>query len=468
MYRTLLVMGMAAFLCGCLQPRYKRPALPVPPGWPESTASQTSAPVAPEAPDMKWQEFFTDKRLQSLIGLALANNRDLRIATLNVQRVEALYRIQRAEQFPQVDATASGDVYWLPTTATVGGFKIPEASTVKQYNVGLGVTSWELDLFGRIRSLKHQALEQYLASQQTRSAAQISLVAEVANTYLTLAADRENLQLAQTTFASQQASYELILRSRDAGIASDLDLRQAQSQVEAARVDIARYTGQIALDENALDLLVGTPVVSSLLPVELGSDHALKDLSPGLPSEVLLRRPDILMAEHQLKAAYANIGAARAAFFPRITLTGGGGLMSSNLSDLFTGGAKTWNFAPQIVMPIFNAGALQASLKVSKVDRDVAIAEYDKTIQSAFREVGDSLTLRTTLTQQQDAQQALVNALDDTYHLSETRYKAGIDSYLTVLVAQRSLYRAQQELVTLRMARQANLVTLYKVLGGGA
>jgi multidrug efflux system outer membrane protein len=468
MYRRLLILGMTACLSGCLQPRYHRPALPVPPSWPENTASQTNAPVAPEASDIKWKEFFTDEKLQAVIALALANNRDLRIAALNVERVEALYRIQRAEQFPQIDATASGDVYWLPTTATVGGFKIPEASTVKQYNVGLGITSWELDLFGRIRSLKHQALEQYLASEQTRSAAQISLVAEVANSYLAFAADRENLRLAQTTFEAQEASYDLIRRSRDAGIASDLDLRQAQSQVEAARVDIARYAGQIALDENALNLLAGTPVDSRLLPGELGSDHALKDLSAGLPSEVLLRRPDIRTAEHQLKGAYANIGAARAAFFPRITLTGGGGFMSSDLSDLFTGGAKTWNFAPQIVMPIFNAGALEANLKVSKVDRDVAIAEYDKTIQSAFREVSDSLALRTTLTEQQDAQQALVNALDETYRLSEARYKAGIDSYLSVLVAQRSLYRAQQELVSLRMARQANVVTLYKVLGGGA
>ncbi|MGO9518587.1 MAG: efflux transporter outer membrane subunit, partial [Candidatus Korobacteraceae bacterium] len=242
----------------------------------------------------------------------------------------------------------------------------------------------------------------------------------------------------------------------------------AQSQVEAARVDIARYAGQVALDENALDLLVGAPVAPNLLPTQLGSDHALKDLSSGLPSEVLLRRPDILAAEHQLKGSYANIGAARAAFFPSITLTGGGGLMSSELSSLFTGAAKTWNFAPQIVMPIFDYGTRSANLKVAKVDRDLAIAEYDKAIQSAFREVSDSLALRATLTQQQDAQQALVNALDETYRLSEARYKAGIDSYLSVLVAQRSLYRAQQELVTLRMARQANLVTLYKVLGGGA
>ncbi|MBZ5664140.1 MAG: efflux transporter outer membrane subunit [Acidobacteriia bacterium] len=468
MYRTLLVLGMAACLTGCLQPRYSRSSLPVPPAWPQNAAAQTSAPVAPQATETKWQEFFTDKDLQSVIELALANNRDLRMAALNVERVQALYRIQRAEQYPNISASFSADDYRLPKTATVAGFSVPKAVTVEQYSVNLGAASWELDLFGRVRSLKRQALEQYLATEQARSAAQISLVAAVANTYLTLAADRENLRLAQATFDAQQSSYELILRSRDAGIASDLDLRQAQSQVEAARVDIARYTGQATLDENALNLLVGTPVAPGLLPNELGSDRALKDLSAGLPSEVLLRRPDILMAEHQLKGAYANIGAARAAFFPQITLTGGAGYMSSDLTDLFTGGSKTWNFAPQVVMPIFDAGSRRANLKVAKVDRDFAIAGYDKAIQSAFREVSDSLTLRTRLMEQQDAQQALVNSLDETYRLSDARYKAGIDSYLSVLVAQRSLYGAQQGLVNLRMARQANLVTLYKVLGGGA
>jgi len=260
----------------------------------------------------------------------------------------------------------------------------------------------------------------------------------------------------------------LILRTRDLGIASDLDLRQAQTQVEAARVDIARFTGQVALDENALSLLVGAPVSANLLPSELGSDRVLKDITPGLPSEVLLRRPDILIAEHQLKAAYANIGAARAAFFPRITLTAGAGLMSSDLSDLFKLDAKTWTFAPQVVLPIFDAGARKANFEVAQVDRDIVIAEYEKAIQSAFREVSDALSLRTRLVEQQNAQQSLVNALEETYRLSEARYKAGIDSYLSVLVAQRLLYAAQQQLVGVRLARLSNLVTLYKVLGGGA
>lgn len=465
MYRKLIVLGMAACLCGCLHPgAYHRPVPPVPSAWPDSAASPAGGPDAPEAASVKWQDFFTDHGLQSVIERALANNRDLRMAALNIARAQALYRIQRAEQYPSVNASASGEIYRLPEKMSVTG----RAQRVQQYGVNLGAASWELDLFGRVRSLKSQALEQYLGTEQARSAMQIALVAAVANSYLTLGADRDNLRLSQATLDAQQASYELILRIRDAGIASDLDLRQAQSQVEAARVDIARYTGQVALDENALNLLVGAPVSANLLPNELGTDGALKDIAPGLPSEVLLRRPDILMAEHQLKTAYANIDAARAAFFPRIALTAGAGLMSGDLSGLFRLGATTWSFAPQVVLPIFDTGARKANLKVAQVDRDLAIAEYEKAIQSAFREVSDSLSLRTRLMEQQNAQQALLNTLEQTYRLSEARYQAGIDSYLSVLVAQRSMYGAQQALLTLRMARLGNLVTLYKVLGGGA
>jgi multidrug efflux system outer membrane protein len=413
---------------------------------------------------VKWQEFFTDRRLQSVIELALNNNRDLRIAALNVEKTQALYRIQRARQYPEIDATAAGQLYRIPARIS----PTSKAYTYEQYNVGLSSTAWELDLFGRVRSLKRAALEQYFSTQQARSAAQISLIAAVANTYLTMAADRDDLRLAQATLEAQQASYDLIQNARDAGIASDLDLRQAQSQVEAARVDIARYEGQVALDENALNLLVGAPVPVDWLPKELGSDQSLRDVSAGMPSDVLLRRPDILAAEHQLKAAYANIGAARAAFFPQITLTGGGGVMSGELNNLFKAESDTWSFYPQITVPIFDAGSRRANLKAANVDRNLALAEYERAIQSGFREVSDSLTLRSRLVEQQQAQQALVTALDQTYQLSQARYKAGIDGYLSVLVAQRSLYGAQQTLVSIRLARQSNLINLYKVLGGGA
>jgi multidrug efflux system outer membrane protein len=455
---------MSIFLCGCPRPaQYSRPALPVPSAWPESSAGPAPAPGTPAAVDIKWQEFFTDQRLQSVIELCLANNRDLRVATLNIEKVQALYRIQRAEQYPTIVASASAEAYRVPKTLSG-----KDDETVGQITVGLGMASWELDLFGRIRSLKSLALEQYLATEQARSATQISLVASVAGTYLALAADRENLRLAQVTLDAQQASYQLILRTSQVGMASDLDLRQAQTQVDAARVDIARYSGQVALDENALNLLVGTPVTPGMLPDDLGQVRALKDVAAGLPSDVLLRRPDILAAEHQLKAAYANIGAARAAFFPRISLTAAAGIISSDLTNLFKPAAGTWNFAPQAALPIFDYGARQAGFKAAEVDRDMAIAEYEKAIQAAFSEVSDALNLRTTLVDQQNALQSLVNALEETYRLSEARYKGGIDSYLSVLVAQRSLYAAQQQLVGVRLARLSNLVTLYKVLGGGA
>jgi multidrug efflux system outer membrane protein len=456
---------MSIFLCGCPRPsQYVRPALPVPSAWPESSAGPAAAPGTPAAADLKWQDFFTDQQLQSVIALALVNNRDLRVAALNIEKVQALYRIQRAEQYPTIVASASADGYRVPQNLSTTS----SAETVAQYTVGLGAASWELDLFGRIRSLKSSALEQYLATEQARSAAQISLVAAVANTYLALAADRENLRLAQVTFDAQQASYELIRSTRDFGIASDLDLRQAQSQVEAARVDIARYSGQVALDENALNLLVGAPVAAGMLSDDLGKVGAMKDVAPGLPSDLLLRRPDILLAEHQLKAANANIGAARAAFFPRITLTAAAGITSSDLTNLFKPAAGTWNFAPQVALPIFDSGARQAGYRAAELDRDMAVAEYERAIQAAFREVSDALSLRTTLVAQQNAQQSLLNALEETYRLSEARYKGGIDSYLSVLVAQRSLYAAQQQLVGVRLARLSNLVTLYKVLGGGA
>jgi multidrug efflux system outer membrane protein len=465
MRKLIPILALSCFLCGCPRPsQYVRPGLPVPSTWPDSSIAGAGAPGAPAAGDLKWQEFFTDQRLQSVIELALANNRDLRIATLNIERFQALYRIRRAELYPTVVASASADAYRIPENLTSSSH--PE--TVAQYTVGLGTASWELDLFGRIRSLKSRALEEYLATEQARSAAQISLVAAVANSYLALVADREGLKLAQETLDALQASYQLIRRITEFGMASDLDLRQAQSQVEAARVDIARYSGLVALDENALNLLVGTPVMSGLLAEELSKVGDLKEIAPGLPSDLLLRRPDILAVEHQLKAANANINAARAAFFPRVVLTAAAGITSSDLTNLFKPAAGTWNFAPQVTLPIFDSGARQANYKASQVDRDIAIADYERSIQAAFREVSDALSLRTTLVSQQDALQSLVDTLAETYRLSEARYTAGIDSYLSVLVAQRSLYAAQQRLVDIRLARLINLVTLYKVLGGGA
>jgi multidrug efflux system outer membrane protein len=411
---------------------------------------------------LPWREFFTDERLQKIIGIALDNNRDLRLAALNVEKARALYGIQRAELLPSVNVVGMMSKERVPADLSTTG----SAMTAEQYGVNLGITSWEIDFFGRIRSLKDQALEEYLATDQARRSAQITLVSTVANAYLTLAADRENLKLVAFTLETQEASYKLIRKRYDVGLASELDLRRAQSQVDTARGDVARYTQLTAQDENALNLLVGSPIPSALLPAELGSVSPPKEISPGLSSELLLRRPDILAAEHQLKAANANIGAARAAFFPRISLTTAIGTASAELSGLFKSGQGTWSFAPQIIMPIFDARTWSA-YDVTKVEREISVAQYEQAIQVAFREVADALAVRGTVSQQIAAQQSLVDAVAVTYRLSNARYTKGIDSYLSVLDAQRSLYAAQQGLISIRLAQLANMVTLYKVLGGG-
>ncbi len=452
-------------LTGCtMVPDYKRPEPPIPAGWPTGPAYRGAADglTGPAAADIEWRKFYVDGKLQGVISLALSNNRDLRIATLNIERARDLYRIQRAELFPSISTSGGLNEQRVPIDIS----QIGRAYDAKQYSVNVGITSWELDFFGRIRSLKERALEQYLATEQAGRDARISLVAEVANAYLTLAADRENLGLAQSTLEAQQGTYKLIQRRYEVGASSELDLRQAQTLVDAARVDISRYTRQVSLDENALNLLVGSPVPVELLSSELNAVTAPKDISPGLSSEVLLGRPDIIQAENLLKAANANIGAARAAFFPLIVLTGSIGTTSDELSGLFKAGAATWAFIPQITMPIFDT-RIWSALRTIKVEREIALAQYEKTIQVAFTEVADALAQKGTVGDQIAAQESLVQASAQAYRLSEARYKSGIDSYLSVLDAQRSLYSAEQGLITLRLARLTNLVTLYKMLGGG-
>jgi len=463
----LLLVGIAVIQAGCtLAPKYRRPQAPVPANWPAGTAGQAIQPAtnAPDTQPLRWREFFTDVKLQPLIAAALTNNRDLRLAALNVELARAEYGIQRAELFPTVNATGQMSKQRMPASffgQTGGG-----AITLEQDSVNLGVASWEIDFFGRIRSLKDQALAQYLSTEQARHSAQILLVSSVASAWLTLAADRENLALAQTTLAAQQGTFNMIQRRHDLGLAADLDVQRAQTQVEGARRDIASFQQAIAQDGNALNLLVGSPAPGDLLPTDLDDVVPPKDVSAGLPSEVLLRRPDVLQAEDLLKAANADIGAARAAFFPQISLTGAIGTGSSDLSGLFKAGSGTWSYAPQIVMPIFDARTWSAH-KASKVLREIAVTQYEKAIQSAFRDVADALAARGTVDQQVEAQQSLVHAVAETYRLSNSRYNMGIDSYLSVLDAQRSLYAAQQGLVSLRLAKHANQVKLYAALGGG-
>ncbi len=463
MTKKLLLLWVLICLGSCTMiPKYSRPAAPVPAAWPSGPAYKETAstPQAPPATDLQWRQFFTDPGLQKIIGTALQNNRDLKIAALNVERARAMYRIQRAELLPRLATGVSASKQRVMISGQTG------LVTLQQFGVNLGITSWELDFFGRIRSLSQKALQEYFATAQGRKSAQILLVSEVANAYLTLASDRENLKLAEYTLKTQQAAYNVIQRRVEVGFAHELDLRQVQTRVDSARVDVARYTSQVAQDENALNLLVGSPVPADQLPEGLSAIKPLPDVSPGMSSDVLLSRPDILQAENLLEAANANIGAARAAFFPSITLTTAVGSASGQLSGLFGPGSAVWSYAPQLVLPIFDARTWSA-LKVTKVDKDIAVAQYEKAIQSAFREVADALAQRGTLGDQLAAQKSLLEATAKTYQLSNARYEKGIDIYLNVLDAQRSLYSAQQGLIAIRLAKLANQVRLYAVLGGG-
>lgn len=449
-------LAAVALLAGCmnLAPRYERPAAPVAAQFPAAAAS---APSATPAADLDWQSFFVDERARRLIALALANNRDLRIAALNIEAVRAQAAVRDADRWPTLNAGLTGSRQ--PTAA--GGIN-------SLYTAGLQVTAYELDLFGRLRNLSDAAAAQVLASEEARKSVQISLVAAVANAQLALAADDALLKVTQQTLASREDSYRLIKLRFDKGASSELDLRQAESLLEAARVSFAQSTRQRALDQNALELLLGQP-----LPADLPSAAAfdakagLPELPVGLPSEVLVRRPDVRQAEQQLIAANANIGAARAAFFPRITLTGSAGQASGHLSDLFKSGHSAWSFAPQLIQPLFDAGRNQGNLDLARANRDIAVAQYERAIQAAFREVADALAGRATLGEQLGAQARQLEAEQQRSRLAELRYRNGASSYLELLDAQRSLFAAQQALLQLQAQSAQNSVTLYKVLGGG-
>lgn len=461
--RISLAIGAVLFLSGCMTvPKYTRPASLIPQSWPEGDAYRESQiEGALQAERIKWQTVFGDEKLQKVIGLSLENNRDLRIAALNVERARALYGIQRSEMLPSASAAAAGSQQRVPADLSATGRRM----TAEQYSVNLGIASWEIDLFGRLRNLSKQALEEYFALEQVRRGAQTALISEVARVYLTLAADIKSLKLAQSTLKTQQNVYAMIKQQFEQGVATEVDLRRSQTQVDAAKGDTARYTQIVAQDKNALTLLVGTSIPDDLIPSALENVKAPLDISPGLSSAILLRRPDIMAAEHQLKAASAFIGAARAAFFPRISLTTTAGTASSALSGLFDSGSGTWTFVPQVSMPIFDA-RVWAALRVSKITRDITLTQYENTIQAAFRDVSDVLAVRGTIDQQVASQQAIVESAQKVYELSDKRYTQGIDGYLSVLDAQRSLYSAQQGLTLLQLAKLINQVRLFAVLGG--
>jgi NodT family efflux transporter outer membrane factor (OMF) lipoprotein len=442
----------AALLSACsMMPAYERPVAPVPSDWPYPAAA-TGVPAA----DLAWENFFTDERLRQLIAIALKNNRDLRVAVLNIEQARAQYGIRRADQFPSVGAVAGGT-----RAATASG------GTATLYTTGLAITSWEIDLFGRVASLSRAALAQYLATEEGRKAAQISLVATVANAWLGLAADEELLALTRQTLTTREDSLRLTKLRFDNGAASELDFRQAQSLFESARVTLAQLTRQRALDLDALALLLGQPVPADFQAPATTASVTLPDVPAGVPSDVLVRRPDVRQAEQQLVAANANIGAARAAFFPRISLTAGVGTASGQLSGLFSGGTWGWTAAPQLLLPIFDAGRNSAGLASANVQRDIAVAQYEKAIQAAFREVADGLAGRATFGEQLQAQRNVTDAEAVRYRLSELRYNNGVSSYLDLLDAQRSLFAAQQALVQTRLQQLQNQVLLYKALGGG-
>ncbi|MCG6576640.1 AdeC/AdeK/OprM family multidrug efflux complex outer membrane factor [Pseudomonas sp. AF32] len=464
MSKSLLSLTIAAVvLSGCsLIPDYQRPEAPVAAQYPQGPAYEPAKAANQAAAEQGWKQFFHDPALQQLIQVALENNRDLRVAALNIDAYAAQYRIQRADLFPAVSATGSGSRQRLPARASQTG----EAAISSSYSATLGISAYELDLFGRVRSLSEQALQSYFATEEARRSTQISLVASVANAYLTWQADKELLKLTQETLATYEQSLQLTTRSADVGVASALDLSQARTAVENARVQLARYTRQVAQDENSLTLLLGTGLPANLNTQPL-SDDLLSEVPAGLPSDLLQRRPDILQAERNLLAANANIGAARAAFFPSISLTANAGTLSPDLSGLFKGGSGTWTFAPQINLPIFNAGSLRASLDYAKIQKDINVANYEKAIQTAFQEVSDGLAARRTYNEQLQAQTAYVASNQDYYRLAERRYRIGVDSNLTFLDAQRQLFSAQQSLITDRLAQLTSEVNLYKALGGG-
>lgn len=457
MRKSLLAVALLGALSGCsMIPEYQRPAAPVPSEWTDAGAASRAAAVP------AWDAFFSDPQLRELIGLALANNRDLRVATLNVEAYRAQYRIQRAELFPAVNAYGDGSRGRTPADLSPLG----QSSVAGQYSATLGL-SWELDLFGRLDSLREQALEEYFASEQAQRGAQVSLIASVANAWLTWQADQALLRLTEDTLKAYERSLQLTQRSFDVGVASAVELRQAQSALESARVEHARYVRLQAQDRNALALLLGqTPPAELLAPRELG-EPLLASLPVGLPSELLEQRPDILQAEHRLRAANANIGAARAAFFPRISLTGAAGTASSELSGLFDGGSGYWNFSPSISVPIFNAGQLRANRDYSVVSKNIQVAEYEKAIQVAFREVADGLVARSSFDAQLQAQRDLLRSSEAYYQLAERRYRGGVDNYLTVLDAQRQLFGVQRGLINDRLNQLVSEVNLFKALGGG-
>ncbi len=457
-------LSLALALAACdMAPKYVRPALPVPvetPQGPAYAADDGQAAIVPA--DTAWRDFFTDARLARVIEGALANNRDLRVALANVAQAQSQYRTQRADLFPTLGA--SGGATYQDTPFAQGA--VSGRSDI--YRAQVGVSAWEIDLFGRVRNLSKQAQEQYFAAVENRNAAQTALVAQVATTWLTMAADQERLRIARDLEKAFGQTLALTRARFAGGIASELEVRQAQTSYDQARSDIAEATTLVAQDQNALNLLAGTTIGAADLPEGIPQSGAtLENLPENIESDILLRRPDIKAAEHQLRGANANIGAARAAFFPNISLTAAFGTLSMGLSNLFGSGSDFWSVAPSASLPIFDFGRNKGNLRLAEASRDAMVATYEKSVQTGFREVADALARRGTMSAQLEAQASLADSSRVAYRLSEARFRAGVDGFLTTLDSQRSLYNAERSLLATRLTRAANMVELYRALGGG-
>jgi len=463
-----LALMVAALTSACtLEPHYQRPAPPIAAQYPIGQAVQPDRATLPAAStaaaDLGWQDFFGDPRLKQLITLALQNNRDLRVAMLNVQASRAQYQIERASLFPSIGVNASKTASRTPANLS----DTHQAMVSDAYQTGASV-QWELDFFGRLRSLKDQDLYKYLATAQARKAAQILLVSQVADQYMTLSASHAQLAVTEATLKSSQASYQLVQSQYTAGTASELDVQQAKTVVDQATANQSEQTRIWLQAQNALVLLIGEPLPADLpAGLPLDDPRMVMDVPAGLPADLLTRRPDIMAAEDSLRASNANIGAARAAFFPTISITGSGGSASSLLSGLFKAGSGAWTFVPSLTMPIFTAGSNLANLDLAHVEKNIAVAQYEKAIQTAFREVADGLDASATYGDQLTAQSHYTADYQRTLDLSTLRYQTGSDSYLQVLTAQNALYSAQQGLISTRLNQLTARIDLYGALGGG-
>ena len=470
---TAIAAAMASLSACNLAPKIESPPMRVPVQITPANASAGSiTPVewseAAMAPALALADWVQDERLRQLLTQALGQNRNLQQAVLNVERARAVYGISQASQLPTIGLSSQATRSRVAADLSSSG----QAAVQNQFSVQLGLTAFELDFWGRVRNLSEAALQQYFAQTEVQQNVRLTLIGDVTQAWLNLAADQQRLRLARDTLAGREKAYSLTQRMHELGATSGLVLAQNQTTVEAARLDVAAYSSQLAKDRHALELLAGGPVSDALLPMPSdGLEHhvaAVLGAPTGLPSSVLLRRPDVHAAEHQLRAMNANIGVARANFFPRINLTAAIGTGSRALSALFGAGNGTWSFGPGLTLPIFDGGANQANLRVAEVDRDLAVNAYDRAVQTAFREVADSLADRLTWEERLTAATALVAANQKALDLSNARFKAGTDNYLSVLDAQRSLYQAQQQLISLRLTEQINRVALYKALGGDA